>query len=383
MFLKFKLLNQDLVQQCYALNNAADEARPRHHSAAIAIQSWWRGYLIRQEFKRLHRSATLIQGLFRGFRERRIYRKFVELTVKEMRAHFYHTQATKIQAVFRGYRSRKNVHNFYARKRYLEMVRLQNDVVRDHLTKYKRASDQEKEKLKAIEDEKQIIYQARKTHYLLSTTQVSGVYDPRVKNGKSREPMESMLRAVKPLGSIERKQKLPSIGIKRTITAQQRRMMENARTMTQPQGPFKTTREIVLENRFRPMNPSLRVSEPYETHIEEARQQLRFDDMMKRIKAERFMPVMKCQQERYQQLLHTTSGYGHVDYGNKHFRSYESDHDFQDRPIRETSSIGDSGRLVASGNARLRFANVVSPIPFFDQYMDDKKRSKELKLGTM
>jgi len=376
MFLKFKQLNQDLVRSCYQLNNEADAARPRHHSAAIAIQSWWRGYLIRQYFKKLNKCATNIQRLYRGFRERRIYRKRVEITVKRMRADFYHTQATKVQALFRGYRSRKHVHNFYARKRYLEMVKLQNEIVQDHLTKYKKARDHEHDKAKAIEDERKIIYQARKTHYLLSTTQISGVYDPRVKNGIKRQPMENMLRSVRPLGPLDRKQKLPAIGEKpQQLTNTQVRMIENAKMMTQPQGPFTPSRGIVMENRFKQLQPTLRVSEPYEAHIEEARQQLRFDDMMKRIKAERFMPVMKPEQESYQQLLHTKSAYGHIDYGNKHFRAYERS--ASDICMRNNSDISKIERLGDSGNDRkLRFANVVSPIPFFDKYMDEKHRTR-------
>merc|ERR1719461_1502026 len=114
--------------------------------------------------------------------------------------------------------------------------------------------------------------------------------------------MEQMLRTVQPLGPLERKVKLPPLG-------------QDARVLN-------PTRMSVLERRFRPMNPSLRVSEPYETHIEDARAQLKFDDKIKR-KTDKFIAGGMVPVEQYQQLLHTKSLYGHIDYGNKHFRAYE------------------------------------------------------------
>jgi len=312
--------------------------------------------MVRKRYKHLIKCATMIQSLYRGFRQRKLFHNFVELTVETMRASYYDLQATKIQSVFRGYMSRKTIHNFYARKKYLEMVVLQNQIVKDHLHQYKCQQAEEKSKLKAVADEKQIIYQARKTHYLLSTTQISGVYDPRVKNGKRREPMEQMLKTVAPLGKLERKPKLPAIG-EQSSSSEHAKIVEKARRLPQPQGPFRKTRESVIEQRYRQLNPSLRVSEPYETHIDEARQQLRFDDMMKRIKADRFLPVMKCRDEPHQQLLHTTSPYGHINYGNKHFRAYKAGTEIQ-------------------SPKNTRFRTVVSPIPFFDKYLADNERAE-------
>ena len=92
------------------------------------------------------------------------------------------------------------------------MIKLQNEIVKEHLDKFKKSQDEEEKKRKNIKDAEKIINQARKTHYLLSTAQISGVYDPRVKNGRSRQPMEQMLRTVQPLGPLERKVKLPPLG---------------------------------------------------------------------------------------------------------------------------------------------------------------------------
>lgn len=92
------------------------------------------------------------------------------------------------------------------------MIKLQNEIVKEHLNKFKKSQDEEARVLKNHRDEEKIVNQARRTHYLLSTAQISGVYDPRVKNGRQRQPMEQMLRTVKPLGPLERKVKLPPLG---------------------------------------------------------------------------------------------------------------------------------------------------------------------------
>lgn len=139
-------------------------------------------------------------------------------TVNQMRVNFYDLQATKIQALWRGYKSRKTKpekHNFYKRKKYLQAVNLQNEIITEQLSRFKQQRDEEKYKLKAITEENNIIQEARRTHYLLSTRQIQGVYDPRNKNGQRRYPMDNMLRTVKPFSALDRlnnKKKLPNIG---------------------------------------------------------------------------------------------------------------------------------------------------------------------------
>ena len=161
------------------------------------------------------------------------------------------------------------------------------------------------------------------------------------------------------------------------LNAQERRILENGKKLQQPQGPFKPTRMSVLERRFRPMNPSLRVSEPYETHIEDARAQLKFDDKIKR-KTDKFIAGGMVPVEQYQQLLHTKSLYGHIDYGNKHFRAYE--HELLTKDIEGKGEEEDYG-YDDVGNLKPRFKAVVSPIPCFDKYMDDRVRDTNKQIN--
>jgi len=358
MFLKFFKANENLLDEVYRLNNEADSNRLLHYNSAVKIQAAFRGHAIRKWLSTHNHHATVIQSFYRGHRQRRLFRKMVAKKVKSDRENYYHKMATKIQALFRGFLVRKNKHNFYARKRYLEIIKLQNEIVIEHLSNLKMQQDEVKARQTAEKEKTKIIYNARKNHYLLSTHQKSGVYDPRRPNGRVREPMEKMLRVVKPLGSFERKKKLPDIGL--THADDVTPNLSRKSTITrQPQGPFKKNREDIIEQRFRELNPSLRVSEAYDFSIQEARQQLKFDNMAKCLRGPPFQ-FMKVSQEPYQPRLHTTSDYRHIDYGNKHFRAFEEKKSTQD----------DS-----------RFANVVSPIPFFDKYMADRERKYGPKIS--
>lgn len=401
-YLSYLRQNASLIEECYTANQQSDTNRVTLHSAAIAIQKTWRGYILRQKIKHLNKMATTIQSVYRGYKCRKWFHVQIAISVEEMRRSYYDIMATKIQSTWRGYRSRKVCHNFYARKKYLEFVQIQNEIVVEQLTRYKQHTDDEKQRMNAILEEQAIINEARKTHYLLSTSQVKGVYDPRTKNGQRRYPMDEMLRSVRPLGiskintnakqqsatsilstsgSALDKPVLPNIGTSSDLydnnahnnysptaqmTTQNKLRILKAKKISQPQGPFKRGRMEVLSQRFRPLKPSLRVSESYNVGIEEARQQLKFDDYTRKInKGTEFVPVMvQTQKEKYQQLLHSTSPYGHIDYGNKHFRAYETE---IMQGLKETELEPGS----ASGE---RFATVVSPIPDFDKYLEKRER---------
>ena len=86
---------------------------------------------------------------------------------------------------------------------------------------------------------------------------------------------------------------------------------------------------------------------------------------------------MNCvKKEKYQQLLHTTSTYGHIDYGNKHFRAYESDND-RSKSIKRTKGSKTQGNATHEPcQNEVRFATVVSPIPDFDKYMEERERNQ-------
>lgn len=90
-----------------------------NYIAAIRIQSWWRGTQLRKYIVFLHKSATVVQSAYRGFKGRNKYQQIVKSALDKMRNGYYAEMATRIQARWRGYYIRKYKHNYYARKHYL------------------------------------------------------------------------------------------------------------------------------------------------------------------------------------------------------------------------------------------------------------------------
>ena len=99
------------------------------NNAALKIQAWFRGNKVRAYLKHLHKQATIVQKVFRGSIGRRIFRKFLEQRLKQMRLDFYCNKAVMIQKHWKGYYSRKYIFNYYKRKAYLIAVQQKNEVV--------------------------------------------------------------------------------------------------------------------------------------------------------------------------------------------------------------------------------------------------------------
>eukprot|EP00982_Pelagococcus_subviridis_P015403 31397-Pelagococcus_subviridis.AAC.14 len=94
--------------------------------AIARIQSQWRSYSIRQQFKRLKIASLRIQTCFRGFCGRKRAHSFSleassQLAYVERLKHF-HRAATEIQKCWRGSSSRRRIHDFFSRKFYLQSV---------------------------------------------------------------------------------------------------------------------------------------------------------------------------------------------------------------------------------------------------------------------
>ena len=79
----------------------------------------------------------------------------------------------QIQKRWRGFYVRKYKHNFYARKRYLELVEKKNAIVREQLQDYQHQAKQELVRHLNDMRAKKVEEEAKKTHFLMSTRTVS------------------------------------------------------------------------------------------------------------------------------------------------------------------------------------------------------------------
>ncbi|KAL6113283.1 spata17 [Pungitius sinensis] len=176
-------------------NSQAEKNRQRENQASTRIQSWFRACKVRAYLSHLHKKAIIIQKIWRGFTARARFRQMVKAAYFIMKMNFYEEMAVRIQRRWRGFFVRKNVHNFYARKRYLEGLSWKNELVRMELAEIEKLRRRERHCLDVVKEQTAKVYQAHRFHHLLSTSQCPGVFNSPFRT--SPHEMELLLRQVK------------------------------------------------------------------------------------------------------------------------------------------------------------------------------------------
>ncbi|KAM3876944.1 spermatogenesis-associated protein 17 [Diretmus argenteus] len=348
----------------------AEENRQREIQAATQIQSWFRVYKVRVYLSHLHKKATIIQKIWRGFAARARLRQMVKAAYFIMKMNFYEEMAVRIQCRWRGFYARKYLHNYYARKRYLEGLATKNELVRRGLDELEDLQKREREHLEMQREQTAKMYQARRLHHLISTKQCPGVFNSPF--NPAPHEMELLLRQAKPQPSakLSLEDRACLLGrpgapaptppgapgspqIHTTKTCCSVRPLLPPIASKKPQGPFREPDEV-WEQRRRCPELSLRVQTPY-THLEEAREERQEQEAARLLTDTPFLPFAKAHQrnKKYVPLLHSSSSFPPLAYGNKHFRE-EDRHRFKE-PFKTVfttcNSLDKFGRLYSkAGN---------------------------------
>ncbi|XP_046712012.1 spermatogenesis-associated protein 17 isoform X2 [Silurus meridionalis] len=193
---------EHIKEQFFIRNRIAEENRQKENAAAVKIQSWFHGCRERAYLRYLHRNATVIQKTWRAFSARRYFRQRVKVAYCLMNLNFYNEMAVKIQKTWRGYYVRRYVHNYYARKSYLENLAKKNEQVRKELEELAEQQKRERERLAIEREEKEKYMQAQRLHFLLSTKQ--GPFRPAAEVQRQRQrPLEPSLRVATSITALE------------------------------------------------------------------------------------------------------------------------------------------------------------------------------------
>ncbi|XP_008589521.1 PREDICTED: spermatogenesis-associated protein 17 [Galeopterus variegatus] len=194
-----------------------------------------------------------------------------------MKMNFYNAMAVRIQRWWRGYKIRKYVFNYFYLKEYLKAVSETNDAIREALEEFAEMKEREEKKANLEREQKKRDYQARKMHYLLSTKQIPGIYNSPFR--KEPDPRELQLKKAKPL--IHRRPKVMQkscTSLVDWLACTSARSFPRSEILPpinrkQCQGPFRDITEV-LEQRYKPLEPTLWVAEPI-TELKLAREELR------------------------------------------------------------------------------------------------------------
>uniref|UniRef100_UPI0037E8C8E8 spermatogenesis-associated protein 17 n=1 Tax=Semicossyphus pulcher TaxID=241346 RepID=UPI0037E8C8E8 len=193
--LKIESEVEQFKKELFYTHSQAEENRLKENRAAIRIQSWFRACKVRAYLSHLHKKAVIIQKIWRSFTARARFRQMVKEAYFIMKMNFYEEMAVRIQRRWRGFFVRKYVHNFYARKRYLEGVAANNEIVRRELDELEELQRRERACLEMVKEQTVKVYQAHRSHHLLSTKQCPGVFNPPFR--PAPHEMEQLLRQVK------------------------------------------------------------------------------------------------------------------------------------------------------------------------------------------
>ncbi|KAL3065277.1 hypothetical protein OYC64_015449 [Pagothenia borchgrevinki] len=193
--LKIKREVEEFKKEYFDRNSQAEESRQRENRAALRIQSWFRACRARAYLSHLHKKAITIQKIWRGFTARARFRQMVKAAYLIMKMNFYEEMAVRIQRRWRGFFVRKYIHNFYARKRYLEGLSRKNALVRRELGELEELQKRERDCLEMVKEQTAKVYKAHRLHHLLSTKQCPGVFNSPFR--PAPHEMELLLRQVK------------------------------------------------------------------------------------------------------------------------------------------------------------------------------------------
>nr|KAF6400038.1 spermatogenesis associated 17 [Molossus molossus] len=320
--------------QYYFRNSVVDIFREKENDAAVKIQSWFRGCQVRTYIRHLHGIATIIQKCWRSCLGRQHYQVTVKLAYHTMKMNLYNAMAVRIQRWWRGYKIRKYCFNYFYLKAYLKAISETNDAVREALDEFAEMKEREEEKASLEREEKKRDYQARKMHYLLSTKQIPGIYNSPFR--EHPDPWELRLQKAKPLTPPRRKQKR-TVRLGSWLACTSTRSFPRSEVLPpihrkQCQGPFRALAEV-LEQRYKPLEPTLRAAEPIDG-LREARKEFRGQEGARNMH-DVFLPFSSYHKnKKYIPSLHLSSKYSSDSYGSQHFRDknpkkWICDKDFQ------------------------------------------------------
>nr|KAG5696991.1 hypothetical protein BaRGS_008453 [Batillaria attramentaria] len=195
-----------------------------------------------------------------------------------MKLNNYNCMATKVQKMWRGYYVRKYVFNYYSRKRYLEALQVKNEIIRSELEEFAEQQAVIRKRVQQQREKSRHEYEARRSHHLLSTHVIPSIYN----SPFLPFPLEHeyTLRSVKPLAHP--KKRLAKSEFDPACASYNEKLPTHLPPLPQkPQGPFREP-EVVQKQRYKPFQPSLRVSTDFYS-LEKAREEMKAEEWVTRL----------------------------------------------------------------------------------------------------
>ena len=166
----------DFVNCFYEELQESERFKPKEIRSAVKMQSLCRMFLQRKQFLIAKAAATRIKSTYKGFQARKAYWEMTDKDISQKQLSFYQIVATAIQKSYRGYYSRKYIHDFYARKKYLQHIKDRNEKRRQKLEVYHLKNEADHQRRQEDNARLEFYQLASSLHHLTSTKAIQGVY---------------------------------------------------------------------------------------------------------------------------------------------------------------------------------------------------------------
>jgi myosin heavy subunit len=114
----------------------AAAAAPLERESTIRVQRLFRGAFVRSDISAKRDACISITRVFRGHRARSDFRAKARERVEEEGLAVFYYHSSIIQRAFRGFYSRKHYHDYSARKKYIDSIKVKGDLLREQLAKH-------------------------------------------------------------------------------------------------------------------------------------------------------------------------------------------------------------------------------------------------------
>ncbi|KAH0948149.1 hypothetical protein HN011_006117, partial [Eciton burchellii] len=173
--LRFVINPVELQHAIKVGHDFAESLRLLHFIAARKIQAWFRGIVTRNHFRKLHKSATILQRYWRGYRARTFVHQYLAECVHQMWQDYYDSMATRIQAIWRGYWTRKTQINVLQVREWRRNLQMKNNETLENMKKFRQKELDHAENVTEREAMHWILFILFKLHHLLGTKCRPGV----------------------------------------------------------------------------------------------------------------------------------------------------------------------------------------------------------------
>ena len=168
-------LKSAAIQSYFDSLNEKEKYKYIELNAAIVFQKYARRLICRKRFLLLKSQALEVQKALRGYLARANHQRDVAVQNDNLMTQFYNYHVSIIQKHWQGYKCRKNIMDYHANKKWLEMTKKNNEETLNEMKKLA-AEKQYNLDLKNEEEQKNNFYNiASNLHHLISTKEIPGV----------------------------------------------------------------------------------------------------------------------------------------------------------------------------------------------------------------